>query len=121
MPSLSDNNVYPIKTGWIDDPKNRQNVFPVYIERGYGSGGGNGGGDDGVKVWRESVEKRLDSLDRRQSSIEQELSAIKVSVGKIETEIKHLPSKGFIVTALLMTLGIMVAIATFWSRIASLI
>ena len=56
-------------------------------------------GDDGMDPWQTSVESRLGGLDRRLSSIETGVGEIKVNIATIDTTVKHLPSKGFIVTA----------------------
>lgn len=54
--------------------------------------------------WQTSVEKRLDSLDRRLSSIEADAGSIKVDVATVKTNVSHLPSKGFIVTTVILGL-----------------
>lgn len=110
---MSKDNLYDIRTGTSLTNDDQSTLYPVYIQHGSGGGGGGGSDDGALKIWRDSVEKRLESLDRRHSTIEKEVGEIKVSIGKIETEIKHLPGKGFIATAVTTALVIFGAISLF--------
>lgn len=75
-----------------------------------GDGDGTSGGMD---PWQQSVEKRLDKLDTNTSKLTVDLAVLTERVG-------HLPTKGFIVSALLTVLAVLAALNIFGPNIRTM-
>lgn len=72
-------------------------------------GGGNGGGS--------GLDARVARLEGRIDKIGDDLGTVKVDIATIKENVRHLPTKDFIVTALTATLTVIAAIAVFLDKI----
>ena len=79
-----------------------------------GGGGGTSGGMDG---WQTSVEARLNEIKTDVRDLRTGVGALNVTAATLTERVAHLPSKGFIGTALLALLAIMAALITFQGQI----
>jgi hypothetical protein len=79
-----------------------------------GGGGGTSGGMDG---WQTSVEARLGEIRTDTRSLLGEVNAIKVNLATLTERVAHLPSKGFVVTAVLTSLTVIAALVVFQGQI----
>ena len=105
------------------------NIRDLRKPRDYVSAGGdapalNGGGGDGTsggmdaRVARleadmDHVKRSLSSVDGTLSVVQKDLTDVRVSVARVEVDLKHLPSKGFIFSVcagLLSAVGVLTAV-----------
>lgn len=73
-------------------------------------GGGGGGHLD-----------RISRLEARVDRMSEELAGTRVNLATLTERVAHLPSKGFIVAALLSTLAVVAALITFGEKLHNLV
>lgn len=69
--------------------------------------------------WETSVENRLDSLDRRLGSIGGDVGQIKTDTAVLRSDMRHLPTKGYIITAVVTLLALFAALTAYADTIQS--
>jgi hypothetical protein len=70
--------------------------------------------------WQQTVETRLGELRTDVRELRSDVSAIKVDLAAVKVRVDHLPTKSFIVTALLGSLAAFSAITVFAAQVRSL-
>lgn len=82
-----------------------------------------GGSGDGTPPDMERIAKLevlMEVAGRRLDRVEDKLSGIGDRLTRLEEKVTHLPSKGFIVTATTLTLGLLVAAITLQGKLQAL-
>jgi hypothetical protein len=74
-----------------------------------------------VEPWQQTVETRLGELRTDIRELRSDVGAIKVDLAAVKVRVDHLPTKSFIVTALLGSLGAFSAITVFAGQIRALL
>lgn len=77
------------------------------------SGGGDGTFDD--------MEARVSKLEGQFDKLNDKVDELRIDVAVLKERVGNLPTKGFIVTALLSSLALLTALIVFQDRIASMI
>lgn len=67
------------------------------------------------------LEAHVETLRTDMAVVKKDVSDIRVSIGKIETEIKHLPGKWFTVTVTMAGLAILTAIVLYGEKLKALL
>lgn len=88
---------------------------------------------DGLSTNAWSIEPRVARLEASVAHIEHDIQEVKTDIrelrvdmggvkerlARLEEKVSHLPSKGFIVTSLLLTLAVLAGLITFQDRVQS--
>lgn len=93
-----------------------------------GAGGGHGGGGGVFDEPRiAALETHVDYLKRDVSDIKNsseairnDVTAARIQLGELVERVSHLPSKGFIIKAVMVALSVMAALITFQQQIQKL-
>lgn len=99
----------------------RDEISAMHNEWKAGTGDGGGAGGGGMEQRIGKLESSVDKLDDRFHDLSDKLAGVRVDVATLAERVKHLPSKGFIVTTTVTTLGFFSAIVLFADRIKALI
>ena len=67
----------------------------------------------GMDPWQQTVETRLGDLRTDLRAVAADVSSLKIDMAMVKERISHLPTKGFIVSALLSNLAVIAALTTF--------
>ena len=79
--------------------------------------GGSDGTSDGMEARVTRLETSLEFIKRDVSELRADVSGLKVAFARLEERVNHLPGKGFIVTGLVTTIGLMTAVLVFADRL----
>ncbi|MCQ8782228.1 hypothetical protein [Mangrovibrevibacter kandeliae] len=95
-----------------DAPSNLRSVL-----RSRGSGGGSG---DGMEPRVAHLEAGVAHLERDVSELRTDMRDVRDRLTRLEEKVSHLPSKGFIVSVVLLALAVIAGMFAFQSQIEAL-
>jgi hypothetical protein len=86
----------------------------------HGSTSGGGGGDDGKMEGRVAkLEAGVEHLSKDVTDVRSDMKEVRDRLARLEERVSHLPSKGFIVTVVVVALTVLTGLTTIAPRIAS--
>lgn len=95
-------------------------VAKALDDRGLVAGGG-GGHMGGMEARVAKLEAGVEHLGKDVSNLSSDMRDVRDRLRALEVKVEHLPSKGFIVSALLVSLILIAALVTFQSEIQTLL
>lgn len=97
----------------------------VKYRQGLGSGDGTGSGMEArvakLEANVEYIQRDIGELRQDSRELKGDMREVRERLARLEEKVSHLPGKGFIVTALIVSLTVVAGLVTFQSNIQSLV
>ncbi|MEC5292094.1 hypothetical protein VSX64_15250 [Aurantimonas sp. C2-6-R+9] len=101
-----------------NDSPDDARVLLKRVETHFNRGGSDGGsGGDGMEPRVAKLEASVAHIERDVTELRTDMRDVRDRLSRIETRVDHLPSKGFVVSSVILTLAILTAVITFQDRI----
>ncbi|MEM5541779.1 hypothetical protein WNY61_03420 [Sulfitobacter sp. AS92] len=92
-----------------------------FLKREHELSHGDGGGDGGMIERIVKLESAMDHVQRDVTDLRGDMKDVRDRLKGLEVKVDHLPSKGFIVSAVLAALAVIAALLTYQDKLQALL